>query len=196
MMIDLIDSDKYWIYSPLKFHKVSTSIDSVCITWTLQWLYWHCFALCPLRFTKKLGFVNTGPCKHQFSHYAQCTWFHSELTNMLTFQWVVLESSETQLNILVPDLRFEPLPGQPKCDPIVSITGTGLGWLLGQSTVCWLLAFVYVHVVIHCCIRVFSVCDKLQIMAGRNGDRPLWKLKVNKDVWLLAALPLSHIAAQ
>lgn len=63
--------DRFWqISSSLKFHKVSTSSDSVCITQTLhwQWLYCRCFTLYSPSVTKNSGFVNTGKCKHQFSH--------------------------------------------------------------------------------------------------------------------------------
>lgn len=83
IVMDLIVSDKYWIYCSLKFHKVSTSSNSACITWSLhwQWLYWRYFALHSLSITKKSRFVNTGARKHQFSHSTHYAWIHSELTN-------------------------------------------------------------------------------------------------------------------
>lgn len=109
-----------------------------------------------LSITKKSGFVNMGTCKHQFSHSAHNDEFIQSLLTHCRFQWVMLLSSETQLNILVPDLRLEPSPRQPKCDPVVSITGTGLGWLLGWSTVSWPFLFTCMQSFTGAC--VFLAC--------------------------------------
>lgn len=177
--MNFIISDKCWVYSLLKFHKVSSDSNSVCNSCILHWqgLYCQCFPLySDTRVRKKSGFVNKGTWKLQLNHSAHYAWFHSELTNTVTFQWAMLESSETQLNIPLPDLMFEPFPWQQECDPAASIPGIRPGWLSGWSTVCMCRCLCDAFVCVHCCIRVFSarVCDKLQITGSTMSWKEWW----------------------
>ncbi len=136
--------------------------------------------------TNKPWLCQTQTCKLQLSHSVHYGRFHFQLVithkHTHTHKWAMLWSSEPQLNILVPDLRFALLPWQHNCCSVMSIMGWGWGESGVKPHVClcvcvrWRLTLVTIRchclcvcvcIVIHCCISyVFfcmCVCDTLQI---------------------------------
>lgn len=184
-------------------------------------LLFHCLAVYSTVEMKKpwLCQTQTRTCKLQLSHHVHYAWFHLEpvnshqcahtLVSNAVVIWTTAKHPGTRPQIslvaMAAQMSVISIMGWERGDPgvkpqVPSVCACARVVDFSDHLSLFLLQFMYTHSSYVAFLTCFSACVcvrcwRLQVcheLAAWHGDSSLYKRKVNKDIWLLAALPHIH----